>query len=297
VRGVVAVVVGRDRPAVLVETLAAIRSEGPERIIGVANGATPDVVTVFRGQADVVVELPANTGAAGGFHAGLERALASGAEYAWCFDDDARPEPGCLHALLGALAARPRAGAAGAAAHTGDGVTLSWQTWVGGEPLTTVGALRARGAAALPVAGLSWHATLLRLDALRDVGNVWAELFHQYEDAELSLRLQRGGWGTYVVPAATCVHPPAPPATRTYRVLGRELWIRLETPAKLYLTTRNDLVVRRRYGGARFWLLTGQFIAVRGLLTALALRPRAVRVWLRALADAARGRLGPPPAY
>jgi rhamnopyranosyl-N-acetylglucosaminyl-diphospho-decaprenol beta-1,3/1,4-galactofuranosyltransferase len=295
VPSVVAVVVGRDRPAVLRSTLEAIRAEGVAHVIGVANAATPSVLEVFDELADDVVVLATNTGGAGGFHAGLERALASDATFAWCFDDDAVPDAGSLEALTAAMA-DARVGAAGAATHVGDGETLSWQAWVDGVPYETLSALRGLGAPVLPIAGLSWHALLVRLDAVRDAGNVWAELFHQYEDAEFSLRLQRAGWQTVVVPAATCMHPPGPPATRTYRVLGRELWIRVETPAKLYLTTRNDLVVRARYGGARFWALTGPLIVVRGLLTALASRPRALRWWARAIADAARRRLGPPPA-
>jgi hypothetical protein len=60
-------------------------------------------------------------------------------------------------------------------------------------------------------------------------------------------------------------------------------------------------VVRRRYNGARFWYGTMPLIVLRGLLVCLRRRDmprwRAVRdVWLRAIGDAARGRLGPPPA-
>jgi GT2 family glycosyltransferase len=127
---------------------------------------------------------------------------------------------------------------------------------------------------------------------------VWAALFLQYEDAEFALRLRRAGRPVYVVPAAECIHPLAP-SSRSLQIFGRELWIRVETPAKAYLTTRNDLVVRHRYGGSRFWLATGPLIIVRGFLTSLALgipRGAALRhVFLRALVHAARMRLGPPP--
>jgi rhamnopyranosyl-N-acetylglucosaminyl-diphospho-decaprenol beta-1,3/1,4-galactofuranosyltransferase len=304
------IVVSRSRPEILRATLDAILAQEPppDRLILVDNDATEAVRGVIAEVTSVhdaidVVQLDHNSGAAGGFHAGLEAALRSGVEMACCFDDDARPEPGCLQALQDAIAALPNAGAVGAAAHDGTG-RLSWPLYVEGSdrpPLRTLD--EARRAAAqqggfLPVAGLCWHGLLIRLDAVRRHGNVWAELFLQYEDAELALRLRRAGLPVYAVPAAECIHPLAPPS-RSWQILGRELWIRVETPTKAYLTTRNDLVVRHRYGGSRFWIATGPLIIVRGFLTSLVLgipRVAALRhVFLRALVDAARMRLGPPP--
>ena len=44
--------------------------------------------------------LAENTGGAGGFSHGLERAVESGADLAWLMDDDGLPEPDCLKLLL-----------------------------------------------------------------------------------------------------------------------------------------------------------------------------------------------------
>jgi hypothetical protein len=72
------------------------------------------------------------------------------------------------------------------------------------------------------------------------------------------------------------------------------------TPSKAYLMTRNALVVRHEYVGPRFWVIDLPLTLVRALIAIRALPgPRLALVreaLLRPMADAARGRLGPPPA-
>jgi rhamnopyranosyl-N-acetylglucosaminyl-diphospho-decaprenol beta-1,3/1,4-galactofuranosyltransferase len=70
--------------------------------------ATSEVLTRWRGHlgADVLVphRLEANTGGAGGFAAGIERALAEGAEWMWLMDDDVEVIPDALARLAPWLA-------------------------------------------------------------------------------------------------------------------------------------------------------------------------------------------------
>ena len=47
----------------------------------------------------VVVNLPCNTGGAGGFHAGMEKALELDCDWIWVSDDDAYPEPDALKSM------------------------------------------------------------------------------------------------------------------------------------------------------------------------------------------------------
>jgi GT2 family glycosyltransferase len=306
---VAAVLLARDRPEVTARTLEAVVAQGPDALILVSNDGTPAVDAVLRDAAAAhpdarVVRLDRNLGAAGGFHAGFAAALErDDLDAVWCFDDDATPAPDCLTALKAAYQRLDRVGCAGALTHDGSG-RLSWPLWPVDTlvPLHTLDeARRAAGAdGALAVAGLSWHALLVPLAVLRAHGNVWAELFHQYEDAEFGLRIRDAGLCAYAVAEAECLHPPAPPA-REARIARWSIRVTEEAPAKEYLTIRNDLVVRRRYNGARFWYGTMPLIVLRGLLVCLRRRDmsrwRAVRdVWLRAIGDAARGRLGPPPA-
>lgn len=83
-------------------TIAAAHDEGVDAIVVVDNASQEDIAALaaaeFGAFADVV-SLPRNTGSAGGFKAGIERAMARGAEYLFLLDDDNRPERGCLSAL------------------------------------------------------------------------------------------------------------------------------------------------------------------------------------------------------
>jgi GT2 family glycosyltransferase len=306
---IAAVVLAHSRAETVAKTIDAIvaQSAPPEALILVANDASVEVLQVLERKASEhpdaeVIVLSENLGAAGGFHAGLRRACErSDIDAACCFDDDAVPLPGCLAALRRALLELPNIGSVGAMTHDGSG-NLAWPLHIVGrtEPLKTVAEVRGLAAEVgpLPVYASSWHALMIPTSSIRKAGNVWAELFHQYEDAEFGLRLRAAGFDNYVLAAAECTHPAAPPA-REVRVLTWTIRITSESPAKEYLNIRNDLVVRRRHNGIRFWYGALPLILMRGLIVCTNLTlPRALalrRVYLGAIAAAASGRLGPPP--
>lgn len=307
-RRLAAVVLARDRPEQTKRTLDALLAQEPpaDVLLLVANEATPEVSRLLAEAADAhpdasVLRLPRNRGCAGGYAAGISHLLQrADLDYICGFDDDATPQPGCLGALLEAAASLPDAAEIGAMAHDEHGV-LAWPVHPagGGEPLSTVGEVEevARGEP-LKVFNMAWQGLVLPVDVLRRHGNVWGELFLQYEDIELGLRYRDAGLACYLAPRARCLHP-APPPARSISLFGRSIDVTRQTPAKEYLTLRNGLVVWRRYDGLRFWYGTGPFVVIRGLLSSLALgvpRRAALRhVFLRGLVDAARGRLGPPP--
>jgi rhamnopyranosyl-N-acetylglucosaminyl-diphospho-decaprenol beta-1,3/1,4-galactofuranosyltransferase len=303
------VVLARDRPAVTAETLEALLAQEPQPdvLVLVDNDATDEVRAIL---ADVatrhpnaeVLPLDRNRGCCGGFEHGVARLLEHELDYVVGFDDDAVPQPGCIAALLDAAARLPDAAELGAMSHDRAG-TLAWPMLVEGEPepALTVGDVRAlaEGRDSLPVPNLSWHGLMFPVPVLRRHGIVWGELFLQYEDIELGMRYRHAGLRCYLVPAAECLHP-APPPARAVRILGRQIDVTAQNAGKEYLTLRNGLVVRARHEGLRFWYGTGPFVLLRGLLSSFALDvPRAAalrHVFLQGIADAIRGRLGPPPA-
>lgn len=306
---IAAMVLARDRPEPTRATLAALAEQdpAPDVLVLVDNDATPEVAALLAEAAAEhpdaeLVRLPDNRGCAGGFEAGIDRVLArADIELVCGFDDDATPLPGCLGALREAALSLPDVGAVAAVAHDADGV-LAWPMYIDGAPppLQTVDEVRAaaqhRGP--LPVANTGWQGLMFPVEVLRRHGNVWGDLFLQYEDIELGMRLRRAGLRWYLVPDALCRHP-APPPARHISILGRQIDVTRQSAAKEYLTLRNGLVVRRRYEGARFWYGTGPFVLLRGFLSAWTLgvgRFRALRhVFLQGVLDAIRGRLGPPP--
>lgn len=93
----------QDRSAMLEAVLERLHSEGVARAVVIDNGATwplaERLATRFGNFVDVVT-MGGNCGCALGYARGLERALALDAGMIWLLDDDNRPTPGSLAALV-----------------------------------------------------------------------------------------------------------------------------------------------------------------------------------------------------
>ena len=108
---VVAVVVTWNRRDLLVESLAALRAQThpPAEIVVVDNASTDGTTELLRDESDglQVVHLTRNTGGAGGFAAGIERALTLEPDLVWLLDDDTVPTETAAERLVAAWAAYP----------------------------------------------------------------------------------------------------------------------------------------------------------------------------------------------
>jgi rhamnopyranosyl-N-acetylglucosaminyl-diphospho-decaprenol beta-1,3/1,4-galactofuranosyltransferase len=213
---VVAVVVAWNRRELVVETLAALAAQTVplHEVVVIDNASTDGSGDVIRERfPDVALtRLPTNTGGAGGFTAGIERALTvHGAELVWLMDDDTVPDPTALAELLRARAAAPR----------GTVVLASAVRWTDGRPhpmntpRTRPGASRASVARAArhgctPVRTASFVSLLVEADAIRAHGLPMADYFLWNDDFEYSARLLRHGRG-YLVHGSTVEH-----RTRTF---------------------------------------------------------------------------------
>ena len=265
-----------------------------------AGTVRPDEVLVIDNQGDlpagafahlpgVRVERPGrNLGFAGAGALGAQRALHAAAEWIWFVNNDARPEPGCLAALLAAGEVLPRAALLSPLIAYGDGGGL-W--YAGGDVRRADLRVRHRTwpASGVPhVVGFATGCALLaRAAFVRAWGPMDGALFMYYEDADWCLRAQDHGWSVVLVPGARVVHDVARPGGR-----------RRFSPLAVYLMTRNRLLVARRYGmpaaalaGAADW---GGRQVVKGVR-----RGEAGELLLAlgaGLADGVRGRRGAPPA-
>jgi rhamnopyranosyl-N-acetylglucosaminyl-diphospho-decaprenol beta-1,3/1,4-galactofuranosyltransferase len=102
---VIAVVVTKDRPASLARSLEALaeQTRPVDHLVVVDNGVDPRVAELVEGFPAPTTYLPSrrNLGGAGGFALGMLQALALGADWVWCADDDGRPDgPEVLVTLL-----------------------------------------------------------------------------------------------------------------------------------------------------------------------------------------------------
>lgn len=235
---VVAVVVGHNRRDLLLECLGAVRAQSvpPAAVVVVDNASTDGTADAVRAafpEADLV-PLAVNTGGAGGFAAGMARALdRHGADLLWVMDDDTVPEPGALAALLGAREGYPGPVPA---------LVASRVVWTDGRehPMNTPRrkswALRAEVADAAavgcrPVRSASFVSVLVDAEVVRERGLPLADYFIWNDDFEFTTRVLRGRRGL-LCPYSVVVHKTrtfgatdADPGERFYYEVRNKVWV------------------------------------------------------------------------
>lgn len=164
-------------------------------LLVVDNGSTDGSVGQIK-QAMPAVELlqtGANLGFGGGCNAGIQLALARGADYVWLINSDATVDPGALSALVRMADQNPMLGAVGSVlyeANQHDRIQL----WGGGTVNLWRGQSHHRRSSG-PVDFISGASVLLRRAALEEVGLFdQAAFFMYWEDTDLAFRLCRAGW-------------------------------------------------------------------------------------------------------
>jgi GT2 family glycosyltransferase len=240
---VVAVVVTWNRLALLQESLAAVHGQthAPAAIVVVDNDSTDGTGELLDSRlADDlgldVVHLRENTGGAGGFAIGIERALVHGPDLVWLLDDDTVPTPTAAAELVRAWelhrdgAGRPPA------------VLASRVVWTDGrdhpmntprrKPGATAAEVDAAGAVgAVPIRSASFVSLICDADRVRERGLPVADYFLWNDDFEYSTRLIRGGTGLYC-PRSVVMHKTrvfgstdADPGERFFYEVRNKLWM------------------------------------------------------------------------
>jgi GT2 family glycosyltransferase len=271
-----AVVVTRDRLALLRDCLAALRAQtrAPDRILVVDNDSSDGTAGFLAEQEDVeTLRLDHNAGGAGGFHAGLERAHATGAEWMWLMDDDTIPRPGALEALL-----RPDDAEAI--------LRASVAVWTDGRlhPMNVPGLERERieplieaaPQRLLPLRTSTFVSLLVHRSTVDRFGLPEARYFIWSDDIEYTARVTRGGGRMVLVTDSVVEHRTAKPHTAVtstgdrfyyharnslFMVRGRS-WSTLEKASLLYLLAVTSAQYVRGGGSPR--------VVVRGLRDGLA---------------------------
>ena len=237
---VVAVVVTWNRRELLQESLAAVRGQthAPAAIVVVDNASTDGTTelldSAYAGELGLdVVHLRENTGGAGGFAVGIERALVHHPDLVWLLDDDTVPTATAAAELVRAWQDHPGERPA---------VLASRVVWTDGRdhPMNTPrpkpGASAAETAAAervgaVPIRSASFVSLMCDADRIRERGLPVADYFLWNDDFEYSTRLVRGGTGLYC-PASTVVHKTrvfgstdADPGERFFYEVRNKLWM------------------------------------------------------------------------
>jgi GT2 family glycosyltransferase len=134
--------------------------------------------------------------------------------YCLLLNEDSELQPGAVGALVGALDANPRAGAAGAQLldSSGNPVPCAWR--FPGVGTALAGALflhrlltvQSAGAQTRTVDWAQSSALMVRREAAQQVGYLDPAFFVYYDECDFCKRLAEAGWRTLFVPAARAIH-------------------------------------------------------------------------------------------
>ncbi len=237
----------------------------------------------------IVIRMSENTGGAGGFKTGIDRALEEGADWVFVADDDAVPRADVFERLAEGhdLIDEPdKLSALCTAVHTSEGIDLSHRRRV------KTGLLSVRETA-VPLAEyaqdyfyldeFSYVGAFIRANAVRAVGSTRGDFFIFYDDTEHSLRLRNYG-PIACVPAAVTEHKTSAPAS-----LPDVTW-------KSYYGWRNSLITtKERFSRWHFfWKVVNEYLRQCSSLAQLLRHrsPERVYVMRRAIGDALHGKTG-----
>ncbi len=288
-----AVIVTHNRPQLLRELLAALRRQTrqPTRVIVVDNASARETQDILAQASVEVLRSDINLGGAAGFARGLGYALESGAQWIWLMDDDAIPEPTALEQLQVHLPGLPpNAGVVCSCVMEFGAVATAhrrrFNAVFGYERAVKSGAYTAD---VLAIDTASFVGFMVSADAVRAVGLPDSDFFLSYDDTEYSLRLNKAGFGLWLVPTSVIVHK---------RSKSGRLGVTQFGP-RHYFNVRNRIIVKRKY------CKLGYVAALGGVVTGFALWLRSpgcfglqpLRMVVEAIADGFSGRLGPLPEH
>jgi len=202
-----------DLTIACVEALRAM--EGPRPVTVVVDNGSGDGSAERIAAACPEVELlrsPTNEGFTGGHNRAFRHGLAKERRFFLLLNNDARPERGCLRALLEAAGRDPQRGILGAwvlqdlpvprletrGVHLSPATGRMVHLGFGEEPPA--------GAGVEEVAAVSGCAMLVRREVLDRAGTFDPDYFAYFEDLDLCARARRAGFRVVSVPAARVIH-------------------------------------------------------------------------------------------
>ncbi|MGC4933209.1 glycosyltransferase [Gordonia sp. DT30] len=244
---VIAVVVTHRRAELLSASLTVLagQTRPVDHIVVVDNADEAQVAELVAAQPVPTTYLGSqrNLGGAGGFALGMLHALALGADWVWCADDDGRPEgPEVLETLLGCARRHDLAEVSPVVVNIDDPDTLAF-------PLRRGIAWRRRrselfedgedsGEDLLPGIASLFNGALFRAETLEMIGVPDLRLFFRGDEVETHRRLQRSGLAFGTCLTTAYLHPYGSDEFRP--ILGGRMHTQYpDNPTKRFFTYRN----------------------------------------------------------
>lgn len=237
-----------DRGA-LAAALAALLPQ-VRQVVVVDNGST--TANPVPGLEHHWLQLGQNLGVGAAQNRGIDAARAAGAGYVLLLDQDSRPAPGMVVALLAAYEAGctqgQRVGAVGPAVVAPDGqfdgfIRFGQGRYQGVQP--------SDDGSAVPCDMLIASGTLIPMPVLAEVGGMDETLFIDKIDTDWSLRATAAGYTLLGAPAARLQHRLGERQLRLWFLGWRSL--AQHKPFRYYYMLRNGLLLRRRPHASAAW--------------------------------------------
>jgi len=196
------------------ECLEALKECGYPNLttIVVDNGSANDsVARIKAAHPDIpLLESGRNLGFAGGNNIGIRYALARGADYVWLLNNDTKPAPDALSALVEKALTDRRIGAVASVCYYADRPTTV-QAWAGTRVNLWIGFSRN---STVPHPDEWFHSLygasmLVACPAIEDAGMLDEGFFHYWEETEFCLRLRENGWLLAAAPESRVLHKVA----------------------------------------------------------------------------------------
>jgi GT2 family glycosyltransferase len=178
-------------------------------IVVVDNGSTNDsVARIKSSRPDIhLLESGKNLGFAGGNNIGIRHAIAQGAEYVWLLNNDTRPAPDALSALVDKAATDDHIGAVSSVCYFTNEPSKV-EAWGGARVNLWIGygrnSIRPREDAWFD--SLNGTSILVSTAAFKNAGLLDEGFFLYWEDTEFCLRLRKRGWRIAVAPDSRIAH-------------------------------------------------------------------------------------------
>jgi GT2 family glycosyltransferase len=240
-----------NRRATVVRCLELLQQQttAPDKVWVVDNGSTDGTAAELRrkfgGDRMIeVVELPKNVGNAGGIRAGMEQALAGGAEAIWILDDDAWPQPDALEKLLAHYSPELVLSSLVMDPEKSD---LAWACVLAPPRAAVVDTIAELPAEDRFEVRGAWLGALIPRRIIEEVGLPDADYFIRGEDEEYPSRIARRGQRFYCV-RASVLHHPAPKSVLRFQMFGRNIFYEPGLPPwKAYYIVRNRAHLHRKF--------------------------------------------------
>ena len=179
------------------------------KVIVVDNGSTDDSIARIRSAHPdtLLLDSGKNLGFAAGNNIGIRYAIAQGVDYIWLLNNDTKPDPDALSALVAKALTNERIGAVASVCYYADDPSTV-QVWAGTRANLWIGYTRNT---TTPHPDHWFHAVygasmLIARAAIEDVGLLDEGFFFYWEETEFCLRIRKSGWRLAAAPESRVLH-------------------------------------------------------------------------------------------